>query len=260
MISGLKTRTTAWLINTLVVVVTAGAADPSQYLGRQSRHRILSSDAPPGYLGGARLNGRGPVAGYFQPVAFSGPPGTRFALAQGGTFTQDFSQNFVQSSELFQAGLMIGGIYRFRITHMPEFEGAELYPTIEVIDRTYPPPGLATRYPIRVDLDHEDFRAALDGQLVTRVIYLEDPQTATPIVQDKDTTQAIDIRADQDALEVADRYGRPVAIVRIGSMAPPRSPELMPQFFFGSPVWAPIFHPEVAAQPEYSPTETTIQQ
>jgi len=250
--SGLKTRTAAWLIGTLAVLVTAGAADPSQYLGQQSRHRILSSDAPPGYLGGARLNGRGPVAGYFQPVAFSGPKGTQFALVQGGAFAA--------SSELFQAGLMIGGVYRFRITHMPEFEGAELYPTIEVIDRTYPPPGLATRYPIRVDLDHEDFRAALDGQLVTRVIYLEDPQTATPIVQDKDTTRAIDIRENQDALEVADRYGRPVAIVRIGSMAPPRSPELMPQFLFGSPVWAPIFHPEVAAQPENYPTETAIQQ
>jgi len=228
------------------------AAEPSQYLGRQSHHSILRSDAPPGFVGRARMNGRGPVAGYFQPVAISGPDGTQFALAQGAAFTA--------GDELLQAGLMIGGVYRFRITRMPGFEGAELYPTIEVIDRTYPPPGLATRYPIRIDLDHEDFRSALNGQLVTRVIYLEDPQTATPMVQNNDTIRPLEVRENQDALDVADRYGRPVAIVRIGSMAPPRSPELMPQFFFGYPNWAPIYKPETATQTESYPIETAIQQ
>ena len=54
------------------------------------------------------------------------------------------------------------------------------------------------------------------------------------------TTQA----ENQDPLEVADRMGRPVAIVRIGSMAPPREPVLLPQFFFGNPSWAPIYQPE----------------
>ena len=251
MVSGLKTRIALALICALVNLVTSDAAEPAQFLGKQGRHRILSSDMPPGYIGQARLNGRGPVACYFQPVAFSGPAGSQFSLAQGSAFND--------GSELLQAGLMIGGVYRFRITNMPQFEGAELYPTIEVIDRTYPPPGLATRYPIRVHLDHEDFREALNGRLVTRVIYLEDPQTATPIVQTKDTIRPLDIRENQDALDVADRYGRPVAIVRIGSMAPPRSPELLPQFFFGSPVWAPIYHPEVEARPESYPTESVTE-
>jgi hypothetical protein len=258
-VSGLKTRTVPALFSALLTFASAlltlvgiHAAEPSQFLGKQGRHRILSSDMPPGYIGQARLNGRGPVAGYFQPVAFSGPVGSEFSMAQGSAFTE--------GSELLQAGLMIGGVYRFRITNMPQFEGAELYPTIEVIDRTYPPPGLATRYPIRVHLDHEDFREALNGRLVTRVIYLEDPQTATPIVQDKDTIQPLDIRENQDALEVADRYGRPVAIVRIGSMAPPRAPELLPQFFFGSPVWAPIYHPDVEPRPDSFATEPVIDQ
>lgn len=252
MISGSKTRNAISLVSMLMLLVSASAAEPSQYLSKQPRHRILSSDAPPGLIGQSRINGRGPIAGYFQPVAFSGPDGTQFALAQGNAFTA--------GAELFQAGLMIGAVYRFRITHMPEFEGAELYPTIEVIDRTYPPPGLATRYPIRVDLDHEDFRAALDGQLVTRVIYLEDPQTATPMVQTKDTIRPMDILENQDALEIADRYGRPVAIVRIGSLAPPSAPELMPQFFFGYPNWAPIFHPDVEPRPIDQSIETVIEQ
>ena len=217
------------------------AAEPADYLGYGSRTRLLSGDMPPGALGQARLAGRGPVAGYFQPVAFVGPPGVHFSLPQGG--------GFADRSESLQAGLLVGGVYRFQITGIPGAEGAELYPTIEVIDRTYPPPGLATRYPIQIHLDEEDFDAALAGQLVTRVVFLEDPQTATPMEQTPATTRPLEVAEYQDALTVADRFGRPVAIVRIGSVSPPRAAALMPQFFFGYPIWAPIVQPEQATQP-----------
>ena len=214
------------------------AADPADYFGNQKGHRILSSDLPPGVLGQARLAGRGCVTGYYQPIAFMGPEGVRFALPQGGSF--------VDPSEMLSAGVLVGSVYRFQVTRIPGAEGAELYPTIEVIDRTYPPPGLATRYPILIQLDQEDFDAAMAGQLVTRVVYLEDPDTAIPVEQTPVTNRPVEAAEYQDALEVADRMGRPVAIVRIGSAAPPRSPALLPQFFFGNPIWAPIYQPEIA--------------
>ena len=97
---------------------------------------MLTADFPPGAVGQARLSGRGPVAGYFQPVSISGPQGTRFALPLGNAIPA--------SSESLTAGLLVGGVYRFQISGIPGAEGAELFPTIEVIDRTYPPPGLAT--------------------------------------------------------------------------------------------------------------------
>lgn len=214
------------------------AADPSDYLSQNSQHRILSSDLPPGVLGQARLAGRGCVAGYYQPIALTGPQGVMFSLARGGSF--------VEPVEVLNAGVLVGSVYRFRVTSIPGVEGAELYPTVEVIDRTYPPPGLATRYPILIQLDQEDFDAAMSGQLVTRVIYLEDPDTATPLEQTPLTNRPVEVAEYQDAIEVADRLGRPVAIVRIGSVSPPKSPALMPQFFFGDPVWAPIYQPEIA--------------
>lgn len=216
--------------------LSAAAADPATYLPGGNYHRILNSDFPPGAVGQARLAGRGPVAGYFQPVAISGPQGTRFALPMG--------ESLGASSEVLNAGLLVGGVYRFQISEIPGAEGAELFPTIEVIDRTYPPPGLATRFPIQILLDEEDFSAALSGQLVTRVIYLEDPETATPMVQTTQTNRPLEIAEYQDALEVADHLGRPVAIVRIGSVAPPSTPALLPEFFFGYPVWAPFEQPE----------------
>lgn len=226
----------------VTLVSISAAADPSGFLGPTGgQHRLLSSDMPPGVLGQARLAGRGPVAGYYQGVALAGPEGARFALPQNGAFLDPL--------ESLQAGLLIGPVYRFQITGIPGAEGAELYPTIEVIDRTYPPPGLATRFPIRIYFDQDDFDAALSGQMVTRVVYLEDPQTATPLEQTAETSRPMEISEHQDALEVADRLGRPVAIVRIGSVSPPRTAALLPQFFFGYPSWAPVFQPQHATQP-----------
>ena len=100
------------------------------------------------------------------------------------------------------AGLLIGHVYRFRITGIPDAEGAELYPTIELIDRTYPPPGLATLHPIPINLDEDDLDAAMDGQMVTRVVYLEkDQQSAMPLPETPTTSLAIHIGHNQDPLK-----------------------------------------------------------
>ena len=225
----------------LVITILSGpvvcqAADPGGYLPGGGQHRVFHGDMPPGAIVQARLMGRGPIAGYYQPVAFSGPEGARFALPQ--------NESFVAADAALQAGLLVGAIYRFRITGIPRAPGAELYPTVEVIDRTYPPPGMAHRYPIPINLDQEDLEAALEGRLVTRVVLLEDPQTAIAVATEPTSSRAIDIAEYQDALEVADRFGRPVAIVRIGSVTPPRSPELMPRFYFGFPAWVPVTGPQ----------------
>ena len=224
----------------ILAAAQSQAADPD--LSSNGQHRLFSAQLPAGVLGQARALGRGPIAGYFQPVAFSGPSGVQFSLAQGG--------QFIPGEDSLMAGLLIGSVYRFRITGIPFAVGAELYPSVEVIDRTYPPPQLATSYPIPINLDQEDLEAALDGQLVTRVIYLEDPQTALAVAETPTTSRAVDVAEYQDALEVADRLGRPVAVVRIGSLTPPQADALLPQFFFGHPAWAPIYQPDqIPTQP-----------
>jgi hypothetical protein len=226
------------------------AAEPSAYLPAAGQHRLQTADLPPGVIGQARLQGRGPVPGYCQPVAFSGPEGVRFALPAGAAM--------MPGEPGLRAGLLVCMVYRFQITGIPGAPGAELYPTVEVIDRTYPPPGMALRYPIPINLDQTDLEAALDGRLVTRVITLEDPETAIPLAQKPTSSAAIDIAEYQDALEVADRFGRPVAIVRIGSLTPPRAAELLPRFFFGYPAWAPVDEPPPATEihlPVEQPTD-----
>ena len=209
-------------------------------------HRIYTADSPPGVVGAARLQRWGAVGGYYQPVAFRGPESTAFALAVDGVFQEPAS-----SASPLHAGLLVGAVYRFKITSIPGYEGEELYPTVEVIDRTYPPHHLAARYPIPINLELEDLLAALSGQLVTRVIYLEDATAALPVATTPESSQALDVGAHQDPLHVADTLGRPVAIVRIGSLIPPSHEALLPQFFFGFPSWVAI--PAFPAEPAETP-------
>lgn len=200
-----------------------------------SIHRVYTADSPPGVVGAARAQRAGAIAGYFQPVVFRGPGSTSFALAIDGAFQPPNAPD-----EPLHAGLLVGGVYRFRITSIPGFEGEELFPTLELIDRTYPPHHLAVRHPIPIELDLDDMRDALAGQLVTRVIYLEDRSSALPIQKTPEMPMTLDIPAYQDPLAVADTLGRPVAILRIGSVLPPTHDSLMPQFFFGFPAWISI--------------------
>lgn len=223
----------AWL---LAGAATASAQPASSAVPQGPVNYIFSAGMPPGTVGAARLQRRGAVHGYYQPVVFSGPSGVRFSLVEGGTFHPD-------ADGPLHAGLLVGAVYRFKITGIPYAEGHELYPTVEVIDRVYPPPGQAARFAIPVTLELSDLQEALAGRLVTRVIYLEDPQTALPVAETPETARSFDVRLDQDALQVADALGRPVAIVRIGSLLPPHEPGLLPQFFFGSPAWHPIATP-----------------
>jgi len=236
-----------WLIASLLVLSSgllpnrASAQMSVPQLSPANPHYLFSADMPPGMVGAARLQRRGAVQGYYQPVRFAGPQRTRFALAQGDGFASE-------GEATLHAGLLVGAVYRFKLTSLPDAPGRELFPTIEIIDRTYPPAGQATRFPIPIVLEEDDLEQALAGRLVTRVIYLEDPQTAPPIATEPTDPTPIDLTSDQDALATADALGRPIAIVRIGSMTPPTTAALEHQFYFGHPAWAPIYRP-TEAQP-----------
>lgn len=231
---------TVVLIGSLATAGPAAAQMSNPMAGPNNPHYLFSANMPPGAVGAARLQRRGAVQGYYQPVAFSGPQGVRFAVAEAELFEPEGQTNL-------RAGLLVGTIYRVKITNIPGAPGSELFPTVEIIDRTYPPPDQAARFPIRLALESDDLEDALRGRFVTRVIYLEDPQTALPIVQRPDEMRAIDVGRDQDPLQTADRFGRPVAIIRIGSMAVPTDAQLLPHFFFGSPPWYRMSEPRTEA-------------
>lgn len=206
----------------------------------QSWHRLQRDDAPPGAIGQSRRDLRGPVNCQFQPVKIFAEGDARVSLAQGNMFQ-------LAVDDPVYAGLSIGNVYRIRITDIPLRAGYEVFPTIELIDRVYPPAGQEVRFAIPINISEEDVELAIDGQLVTRVIYLEDPDTALPLADAPGEQRNLDIRPHQDALEVADSLGRPVAIVRYGSRVPPTDPNQMHTFLMGCPYWLPLMSPRTQA-------------
>lgn len=199
----------------LVLGQTAAAQD-------RPVHWLHAGAMPPGAIGSQRLHRGGPLSGYFQPVRIRAPQGARIALASEQGFSDSRSDSRTDSpiGDLL-VGMQIAPVYRLRVTEIPNNPGVEIFPTVEVIDRLYPPPGLAQRFPIPIELTLDELELAARGAFVTRVIYVEDPHTALPIAQPASGEQPwVEARPGGDPLVEADERGRPVAILRMGGRVP----------------------------------------
>ncbi|MBM81360.1 MAG: hypothetical protein CMJ78_12325 [Planctomycetaceae bacterium] len=190
-----------------------------------SAYEPLSQNQPPGMaaLWARRLGRNQPT--YYQPVKVQLPSTGTVTFFQGDV-NRTASVNSGES-----AGLMVGQSYRFKISNMPEFPGVELYPSIEIIDRLHPPAGQKYQFPIPLFITIEELELAITGRLVTRVVYLEQPELAAPTdAQSPDEIRTL-MPAD-NLLKQADIVGRPLLIMRLGS----RSPSIIggDRDFFGS--------------------------
>ena len=186
----------------------------------------------PGVIGRQQLERNPMLRGYLQPVEIQGPKGSRISLVSQGTFVDP------QPSPV-RAAMLVGAVYRFQLSSIPNEDGIELFPTLEVIDRLYPPAEREHRFPIPIAIDDQDIQAALRGDMVMRVIYLEDSEIAPPESYADGIQRVHDVTGTEQAVQAADHMGRPVAILRIGSRVPDAAgPD--EQFFYGSPPWSPI--------------------
>ena len=197
---------------------------------------------PPGAIGSLQLRRGGPLPGFFQPVKIKAPPGALISLAEEGGFGQAHPAPVT-------VGLLIGQVYRLRVMNIPLQPGLEVFPTIEVIDRLYAPSGYEQRFPIEVQLTLEDLRFALNGKFVTRVIYLEDPNSALPVRQGPEGQNWFELPPGRDPLAVADQLGRPVAILRLGARLPDTARGAEMGFLFGCPPVMEYPPPEEAPEP-----------
>ncbi len=209
-------------IGTVLTAALAVAQEPPV-------HYWNAGAMPPGAIGGQQLQRGGPLPGYFQPVEIMAPQGAMVSLADGPDFQRP-------APGPLGAGLLIGAVYRLKVTNIPLNEGLEVYPTIEVIDRLYPPVGQERRFPIPIDITQEEIEMALSGRFVTRVIYLEDPDHALPVAEKPDEQTYFEVPPGDNPLNVADRLGRPMAILRLGARVPDdEGPDRT--FLYGSPPW-----------------------
>lgn len=198
-------------------VMVCFVSGPTAAAQSPPKHWLHAGATPPGAIGSQRLARGGPLSGYFQPVRIRAPQGARIALAEEGGFGAP------QWDEVL-VGMQIGPVYRMRVSDLPADPGQEVFPTVEVIDRLYPPEGLSQRYPIEVELTEDELDMAARGMFVTRIIYLEDPFQALPVSYEETEGQPwVEAPHGTDPLVIADELGRPVAILRIGNRIPTRS-------------------------------------
>lgn len=196
-----------WITAVLLIwTATASAQQPPI-------HYFQSTRLVPGAVAQGQLARGLPLSGYIQPVEVRVPRGAHVAISAQGEY------DVIERDQL-KVGLQIGPVYQLKVTNIPNNEGSEVFPTIELLNRLYPPPGHATRFPIPIHLTQQELEWAIAGRFVTRVIYLEDSQTALPRRDDPDDQRYFEVPPSENPLKVADRLGRPMAILRMGSRVP----------------------------------------
>ncbi len=191
-------------------------------------HAHFQASAPTGAIGNWQLQRGGPLPGYFQPVRILGPQGLHVALPVPGGFDQPLSTPA-------DVGLLVGTVYRLRITNIPGRPGEEAFPTIEMLDRLYTPRGQERRFAIPIEFSQEDLELALAGRFVTRVIYLEEPDAALPAATAPQSPNWFELGPGRDPLAVADALGRPMAILRMGGRIPDANEIGSTNFLYGPP-------------------------
>ncbi|MDR0392243.1 MAG: hypothetical protein LBH59_10085 [Planctomycetaceae bacterium] len=169
-----------------------------------------------------------PVVGYYQPVKINAPEGTRITFAVNNRFVE-------REESPYLVGLLLGANYRLRITDIKFHAGKELFPSVTILQRTYPPKGSELDYPIQINLTQEDLELALSGKFVTRVIYLENPKAALPIRNENEQQLTTEAKPNEDPLRIANNLGKPVAIIQLGGRIPTNSNFVDYFFFHGSP-------------------------
>lgn len=174
-------------------------------------HQPLNQQSPPGMAGRwARVLGRS-TPDYLQPIQIVLPTkgNVTFHLIREGKAHSEASPAF--------ARVAVGALYRVKISDMPELPGKSLYPSIEIIDRLHPPRGKADAFPVPIKFTVEEIELAARGRLITKVVYLEQPQIAA---RREAPVPVTTLPPNRNLILEADRLGRPMAIVRLGARQP----------------------------------------
>ncbi len=198
----------------------------AQTLPESDRYPLLDQRVPVG-VWSEWVRAAGRVNGVeFQPVQVELPSSGRVTWFAGS------SQAAIDSRDM---ALAVGHAYRLRLSDLPELAGLELYPTIELLDRLHPPAGHAEKVPLPLTFTIDELDAVAAGRMLTKVVYLEQPQFASPFELTSDTgIRTLNGRA--NLIAEADKAGRPIAIIRLGSRQPARGETRGPFFGGGAPL------------------------
>ncbi len=145
-----------------------------------------------------------------------------FLGVEGGEVAWDIGQQgMFDSTPLVMPGrqnFSQGAIYRLKLTNLPDREGVELYPTLEVAPVTPRTDAYLAHSPIPIQFTDEDLDQVLSGNFVTKVIYLPDPEFQELALAGVETLVSTRLDPGVDPIVEADRRGSILAILRMGNL------------------------------------------
>jgi uncharacterized repeat protein (TIGR01451 family) len=143
-------------------------------------------------------------------VRFIGPPGLRATFYQGHPRGRAFDAPVV-------VGMRPGYSYRVQLSHLTDHPGVSIFPTVEVYGSLKLSPKLnSAKFPAPVVLTEADIESVLAGNLVSKAVYLEDPERAVPATTPPDSPFEFALPPGRDLLTEMHDRGRPMLIVRMG--------------------------------------------
>ena len=132
-----------------------------------------------------------------------------------------------------------GAIYRVKLTNIPGQDGLAVYPTIEVASPVPRTDAYLAHNAVPVQFTEDDFDQIISGQIVTKVVYLPDPEFQELSVPGVETLVSTRLDPGRDPIVEADRRGAILAIVRLG-ISDALDPRVwVPGVFLTPPVTAP---------------------
>ncbi len=165
------------------------------------------------------LGGGGGAMGPVMPMITSQ---IAFLGVEGGEVAWDVNgQGMFDSTPLVMPGrqnFSQAAIYRLKLTNLPDREGVELYPTLEVAPVTPRTDAYLAHSPIPIQFTDEDLDQVLSGNYVTKVIYLPDPEFQELALAGVETLVSTRLDPGVDPIVEADRRGSILAILRMGNL------------------------------------------
>ena len=189
-----------------MIVITSDASG-------QIRHNRIRSDMAPGLAADRYRRADPDLARVIQPVRIIAPAETTVSVLSNGSVLSAAPSKVTM-------GLAVGPVYQVKVSGLNLHETVELYPSIELLGRLYPPKGMENQFPIEIEITRDDLLQVIDGSMVTKVIYLEHGDIVLPHRHSPDMQPSFDVGASEDPLQASQSLGRPMAILRIGSRVP----------------------------------------
>jgi hypothetical protein len=154
-----------------------------------------------------------PQVGSVSQLQFAGPEGVtiQWDVTYPGRF--DSEPLVAPARYNFPQGLM----YRLKLANIPGRPGVELYPSIELAFAVPRTEAFLAHNAIPIQFTEEDFDQVLQGNFVTKVIYLPDPEFQELALAGVETLVSTRLEPGVDPVVEADRRGAILAIVRLGN-------------------------------------------